>query len=120
MELDGREFDWFAIDRDGRLALFSTAGEGVVPPAVHARYSEHDSVSETIAAPRTGTADVWQDYADAGLYVFDWDHRASYRKLANPTRDMTVALQSGILALASLVRMRCSFVEIVELRARDI
>ena len=33
-ELAGREFDWFAIDSDGNIGLFSTAGEGRIPETV--------------------------------------------------------------------------------------
>jgi hypothetical protein len=32
--LQGREFDWFAVDGEGNIAMFASAGEGFVPEEV--------------------------------------------------------------------------------------
>ncbi|MCP5244423.1 MAG: hypothetical protein H6937_00020, partial [Burkholderiales bacterium] len=66
-ELEGREFDWFAIDSEGNIGLFSTAGEGTIPDSVVEAYSEHDHISEQLESPNWGNSDVWSDYAALGL-----------------------------------------------------
>ncbi len=38
---DGEEFDWFAMDIDGNLAIFSTAGKGFIPKEVRKKYKDH-------------------------------------------------------------------------------
>lgn len=71
-DLEGREFDWFAVDSNGNIGMFSTAGEGFIPEAVGPHIAEHDGLSADLPAPNTGSAQVWSDYAALGLYVFDW------------------------------------------------
>lgn len=61
-EIEGREFDWFAIDSEGNIGLFSTAGEGAVPKLVIESYSEHDAISELLDSPNWGSSEVWSDY----------------------------------------------------------
>lgn len=101
--LEGREFDWFALDSEGNIAMFATAGEGFIPESVVEHYAQHDSVSESIFARNTGTAKVWSDYAACGLYVFDWNlYRSSYLRQASPTRAMSKELKSRIQAITKL------------------
>lgn len=78
--LQGNEFDWFAVDAKGQVALFATAGAGFIPDAVLASHAEHECITDNIESPNWGTKAVWDDYAKLGLYVFDWDGRAYQRK----------------------------------------
>lgn len=107
-ELEGREFDWYAIDNEGNLALFSTAGEGLIPAMVIDNYQIHDDVSEAIEAPNWGSSEVWSDYASLGMYVFDWDLPGGpYQRERVPTKDMSQELKQKILKAA--VKLDVSF-----------
>lgn len=85
VDILGREFDWFAQDKDGATAIFATAGFGPVPPAVLACLELHDSISEFIPVTGWGSSKVWESYASAGLYAYDWDDsKGCYLRVAEP------------------------------------
>ena len=83
VECEGSEFDWFALDQEGRLGVFSTAGAGVIPgvvvrsgPAVY-----NSVIAVVLARPccsfhrvsrESGSIADWRDYAQQGLYAFDF------------------------------------------------
>ena len=95
---------------DGNLALFATAGEGFTPGSVVSHHMDHASLSESLPAPRIGTSDVWKDYANAGLYVFDWRLPGGpYERRELPTCEPGSKLQSDVLALPELPRFTGSF-----------
>lgn len=109
-DLSGMEFDWFATDSEDNLALFATAGEGFVPNAVAEHHADHSSVSNSLDAPRHGTPAVWRDYADLGLYVFDWSLPGGpYEKQASPSGAMSLELREQILAIPALPRLNGLF-----------
>ena len=92
-QFEGREFDWFAVDADGNIGHFSTAGFGPVPTCVLERFAEADALSEDfLRLPVTGEADghlsgniaEWLEMARRGLYSFDWNHSGQYRRAATP------------------------------------
>lgn len=90
--------------------MFATAGEGFAPASVVRYRSDHDSVSESLPAPHTGTPDVWQDYANAGLYVFDWKVPGGpYERREVPIREPDQELRSAVMALPNLPRFYGSF-----------
>ena len=100
LELNGLEFDWFAIDREGNLALFATAGEGFVPHSVAEHYLFHLELSDSLAVPHHGTPDIWTDYAAVGLFVFDWRLPGGpYEKRASPLLPPDPALTERITTL---------------------
>lgn len=102
-DLRGIEFDWFAVDSDGNVALFATAGEGFFPESVADHHDMHAAVSESIPAPRTGTAEVWLDYASVGLYVFDWALPGGpYERRASPICELHSAIKNQVLAVPQL------------------
>jgi hypothetical protein len=104
-ELSGLEFDWFAIDGDGNLALFATAGEGFLPGSVGDHHGDHSELSDSLPAPRSGTPDVWKDYAALGLFVFDWALPGGpYEKRATPVGAASQALEKKVLALPQVPR----------------
>jgi hypothetical protein len=109
-DLRGIEFDWFAVDSDGNVALFATAGEGFFPENVAEHHAMHSYVSESLPAPRSGTAEVWLDYASVGLYVFDWALPGGpYQRRASPTCELHSAIRKQVFALPQLPRFNGSF-----------
>lgn len=112
-ELSGLEFDWFAVDGNGNLALFATSGEGFVPGGVAEHHKDYSGLSDTLPAPRSGTSDVWNDYAGLGLFVFDWSLPGGpYEKRACPVGAASRALEQRILALPQLPRFSGSFSDV--------
>lgn len=109
-DLRGIEFDWFAADSEGNVALFATAGEGFLPEGVTENHELHTAVAESLPAPRVGTAEVWLDYADAGLYVFDWSLPGGpYELRASPSCELKSAIKQQVLAATYMPRFSGSF-----------
>jgi hypothetical protein len=109
-DLVGIEFDWFATDSDGNLALFATAGEGFLPESVADYHADHSSLSDSLPAPRTGTPEVWKDYAALGLYVFDWALPSGpYEMRASPSCAVNHELKARIMAIPQLPMLNGSF-----------
>ena len=100
---DGYEFDWFAQDAEGNLALFSTGGFAPVPRDVQVHYQAHDRAASSIELPHGGSATVWKDYARQGLYVFDWvANTGLYQQLEQPEGVMPDAVQQLLLQITDL------------------
>lgn len=94
----GFEFDWFAVDQDGHIGHFSSAGYGAIPQAV----LEHPDAQEQVAAyfqeqPKQtgaelmistgGTLDDWLAMAHQGIFSYDFKHwDGPYQLIARPTR----------------------------------
>ena len=105
----GEEFDWFALDEAGQVAVFATAGSGPVHAQVPLQTSIHDAVGDRIEMSGWGTNAVWDSYARVGLYAYDWDGQQNcYRRVAEPFRAVTEEL-SAHLGAAALPRLRLSF-----------
>jgi hypothetical protein len=86
------EFEWLAIDEDGHVLLFSTAGRGPVPETA---IEDADSLEGVRGRSRTGREDLqpsdWVDAAARGLFASDWSHDSrSYELVAAPTRPISV------------------------------
>ena len=62
-ERQGTEFDWFALDDAGEVAVFATAGLGPVPAQVRTASEAHDAMGDRIAVTGRGTPTVWDSYA---------------------------------------------------------
>ncbi len=115
-ELEGREFDWFAIDSEGNIGLFSTAGEGSIPSLVVESYAEHDNISELLDSPSWGNSEVWSDYAALGFYVFDWNlHGGPYKREREPTCSMGTELKSKLVAMSSIPTLLVKFTKLKEI-----
>jgi hypothetical protein len=100
------DLPWLALDAAGRLAVFTTAGEGPVPAsalrvlnsaeAVLARLSVVGRHELLIEYPRP---DDFIAFAERGLYAYDWTdaHRVSsdctrcYELVARPLRPISIA-----------------------------
>ena len=68
-DLIGLEFDWFALDKNNDIALFSSAGWGNIPDTVMQNYEEHKNISEFLIPNYGLPVEV---YANYGLFVYDW------------------------------------------------
>ncbi len=65
----GLEFDWFAVDESGNVALFSSAGSGQVPEAALSLETRYESLR--IFLGLSLGAETWQQAAGAGLFAYD-------------------------------------------------
>jgi hypothetical protein len=99
-ELCGLEFDWFAVDSKGLLALCSSAGYGEIPaqvlractaedqperhiPELIARLPEIGSYATEGQGP--GSCEEWKQLGRRGWFVYDWQHwEGSYRRIVVP------------------------------------
>ena len=109
-EIVGVEFDWLAIDREGRLALFATAGSGMAPRSAVDASVSLDAVLSLIEVPNWGSPQVWDDYASVGLYVYDWDLSTDvYRRLRAPVGATDPLLLASVDTMGEVVRIDCDF-----------
>lgn len=78
----GEEFDWFARDKLGYLAFFTSAGIGPIPNVIWEHLSEYNGLVKFLTLlpcrgfarvfNRSGNYAEWQDVADRGLHAFDY------------------------------------------------
>ena len=100
-QFEGREFDWFAVDVEGKLAHFSTAGDGPVPLSVLEHFVDADSISEVLLSlPEAGEAtghlphniEDWLQMARRGIYSYDWKQSSGPdRRAATPEKPIHVS-----------------------------
>ena len=107
-DLEGSEFDWFAVDRDGHVALFATAGYGPIPQAVLESVDEQRQVETYLSSiPATtqaihiggeGDLEDWFAVARRGLYAYDWQHwNGPYGMIASPETPLHISSVPGHL-----------------------
>ncbi|MBF6023963.1 hypothetical protein [Lysobacter niastensis] len=109
-DLKGVDFEWFAVDRNGRLALFVTAGDGFVPASVAAAADAISTLSSTISTPHVGTGHVWEDYGNVGLYVYDWAMPVGpYGLIQSPLQALSPGFRQAILGLPALPKFDVEF-----------
>jgi hypothetical protein len=114
-EIEGREFDWYAVDSDRNIAIFTTAGEGSLPEEVLKNYKLHDEITDSLESPNWGSSEVWSDYSKLGLYVFDWDlPEGPYKRERIPNTVVATELKSMILKAA--VKFEIRFADIKEFK----
>jgi hypothetical protein len=98
-DIQGREYDWLAVDSDGLVGLFSTAGGGYAPEEFLKDIDAFDSaiasiLSLAVSSPVNCSRDVpvglcntWKMVAERGLFAFDSDPLGGpYRLIATPHR----------------------------------
>ena len=91
-DFTGTELDWFAVDRDGFLALMSSAGYGPIPDCVFERFDDQQRIEQYLA--RIVGQDLMKEDWDrlllslsaSGVFVYDWKHwHGPYRRLGIPS-----------------------------------
>jgi hypothetical protein len=86
----GVEFDWFAEDPDGFLAVLSSAGYGPIPDGVFERLDGQQGIEEflrSVVGPRLGDdlLRAHRSLASVGLFAYDWKHwDGPYQRSAIP------------------------------------
>jgi hypothetical protein len=109
-EIVGVEFDWLAMDREGRLALFATAGSGMAPRLAMDASGSLDAVLSLIETPHWGSPQVWDDYASVGLHVYDWDASIGvYRRLRTPAGATDPMVLASVETMGGMSRIDCDF-----------
>jgi hypothetical protein len=117
-EVQGKEFDWCAIDSAGELATCSSAGWGEIPAIVLQQCTLADSpiqhidrliaVMPEIGGHRAeghgpGSCEEWRLLGNRGLYVYDWKHWSGpYERIIVPT----VPVRADTLCLEILALLR--------------
>lgn len=118
-EIMGFEYDWLAVDADGHIGLFSTAGGGFAPPEFLQDIDAHDAgVEALMASPAStvcrffpevaiGLPNAWKDAAERGLFAFDSDPNGGpYRLVASPENPATlIEVPEETRSAASLVKL---------------
>ena len=116
-DLEGIDAAWIAVDAQGHVALFITAGEGSVPES--ALPSTEDAETEVLALPESCDCDLLVDVprpddfvaiARRGIFAYDWVAAhglqekvpAHYALQARPSRPLVLThLPASLQALAA-------------------
>jgi hypothetical protein len=85
IEVHGIEWDWFACDQVGQVALISSGGSGQVPRVLLAREAEIRALQDFLRL--RNDADSWRLAAEHGFLGYDVDVRGGpFRRLTRPAR----------------------------------
>jgi hypothetical protein len=98
----GLEYEWVAVDCNGHLGYFATAGYGHAPGFFTAHVSEHEQiVDRLLALPLRGVGvpagdlpedagEPWKALADRGVFGFDapWGY---YKRVYQPSSALHVS-----------------------------
>lgn len=109
-ELYGFEFDWFALDKNNNIALISSAGYGDIPDTVIQNYEDYKNLSKLFLTPHYGTIQIWDDYANYGLFVYDWKiYNGPYEKMRDPHQKMPEEIKKRILNIPNMTKLSVNF-----------
>jgi hypothetical protein len=106
-DLVGIDYEWLAIDGDGHVGVFTSAGAGPIPRWFADDRAWCDAVLDVVASlPARGTFRLevpdasttpglrdWKRWAEVGLFAYDWAdihrptvaHSRCYELIAAPT-----------------------------------
>lgn len=127
-DIEGSEFDWFAVDADGYVGHFSSAGFGPVPVSLLKQLPSCELVLDAMRSlPEIGDAvghlsgDIadWLSMAARGCHSFDWQHWSGpYLRAATPSVSINCSdLPADLVGLLRLVDFRdVSFAGLNEIR----
>jgi len=101
------EFDWLALDRDGHVALVSTAAAGDIPARILDAVSEEDlfdadvfiSGFPVVGRARSegrgpGKCREWVEAARRGVFVYDWFPLSGpYERIVAPAKPRVFSQQ---------------------------
>jgi hypothetical protein len=112
-DVHGYEYDWLAVDGEGLVGFFSTAGGGYAPEAYLQDIDAFDAAIDAILRlPATteatcsrempmGLVNTWRIMAERGLYSFDSDPLGGpYRLVAAPLKPMLLESLPAIVGVA--------------------
>lgn len=130
-DVAGREWDFLALDREGSVALITSAGYGPIPEAVLSHRMSVEAVVAGMRAQlpvigesldrreqdRSGDYSDWFEASRRGLYTYDWHvHDGPYEQVSAPS----VVLRAGSLTpeigyVAGLLRLPVLFADTAQL-----
>ena len=133
----GEEFDWYALDREGHLAIFTTAGLGPVPAAIWAHREKFYALETAVKGlPDTDTFEKvfcgpgnhseWCDLARKGLFAFDYHdiHRTNrlhlYDLMARPANPVPASVLLPEVDIRWLPVLKVEFAVCTQLPDGDI
>lgn len=110
-DMAGREFDWFGLDPNEHIAVFSTAGWGSVPDLVFLNL-EVQKVAEALLGDlvgynlRSDWNEMLKSLSEGGVFFYDWEQSVGpYVRLVKPKRPISVrSLGISLPAIDGLVR----------------
>lgn len=108
-EINGLEFDWYAVDLSGQYALFSTAGSGVIPECIVNFIDEYGDVAVPSAFQGK---DPWKPLAKAGFFVFDMLGSNDYQKKVNADGLIKSKIEEQLESLPNLLQFNGYFEQI--------
>jgi len=107
----GLEYDWLALDADGCLGIFSTAGAGPIPSSIMTGENKDVMVFEILMTlpivtrpllPKICEHNIsdWTALAERGIFAFDWRRDCNdYCLIAYPAEP----LQQPTIVLAKYI-----------------
>jgi hypothetical protein len=127
-EVRGLEYDWLAIDADGHVAFFSTAGGGLAPAEFLADTESHDeaiqlllglpvsTLSRFSPALASDAVNTWCLVAERGLFAFDANPNGGpYHLVAAPEVPVTFeSLPKQVASVACRLELNLSFSQLAE------
>ena len=126
-DVTGMEFDWLGVDREGFIALFSSAGFGPVPKAaldeeqfltnITGRVSKLPFLGACRSIGSHGVCTDWVSAAQRGLFAYDWVQGSGtyYRLVAIPS----VPIRSDAVADPEIARVAMQVVFDLDFREAD-
>lgn len=117
----GLEHDWLGVDRQGHVAVFMTAGFGLVPMQLDQHLDDVDAALDRVRqlpviGPRWirwlhGDSSTWLSDPAKGFYAYDWNEsRGRYQRESSPAFPVSISqLPEEIQAVAQLVEFPVKF-----------
>lgn len=120
----GHDYSWYAIDDEGNVGFFTTAGEGPVPSWIRPDWADGvlDELrlipkhTRSVLLPRDGALHLpsfepnpyndWNEWASRGFYAYDWNdvHRNAaerihrYELISAPAIPINASAMPAVLA----------------------
>lgn len=123
-EFIGLEYDWAAIDKNGYVGYFSSAGAGPIPKFCILEPALFDELFEKTISMVTSCESIqlsgydrdvsdWVSIAQKGFYTFDWRRELSvYQLIAKPKKPIKFNfLNSDMRDLIGKIKLCCSYTQ---------
>lgn len=122
-EFLGSEFDWVAVDRNGVVGYFASAGAGWIPESILSEAEPFwDSLSVILSLPKISEVLNrcssphhildWLEVAARGVFAFDWNHGTKrYELVASPVSFLRLEDAGKLAFLARCTCLPCLFAE---------